>query len=77
MCTLSCVHWQLSLSFVLCPWEKPMSFYNMMNIVYSMCSVFDLVDFFLVRDLCKLAVKVHNEAVVCFLFFVKTASQIH
>lgn len=32
MCTLSCVHWQLSLSFVLCPWEKPMSFYNM---IYS------------------------------------------
>ena len=42
---------------------------NAMNIVYSIRRVFDLVNFFLVRALCKLAVKVHNEAVVCFLFF--------
>ena len=43
MCTLSCVHWQLSLSFVLCPWEKPMSFYNANGLFkYKGVQIYDL-----------------------------------
>ena len=32
---LSSVRWQLSLSFVLCPWEKLMSFYNTMIVKFN------------------------------------------